>query len=1450
MTEILSITERKLNEILKKPKLPEPKEDASDNIDREQPKLQARLFRTLKWVVAVLLFVVMITILVLSQMTLAKTVSLLTNMDGTDLNNKLKGFLMLMFIVMVPNIFNMARCYLVGTFAKDATTYPWPNKMSLTIGFTAVVLETISISSILFFSGPYLHPDIFLLILGGIFSITIFLQVFSIEFKEDKPWTCIGKCCTFILSFATHIMALIGITIILIVSSTTLNIYNRNGGSTQIVSYVMLPITILILSILWSPNVQNLTIQPFLNLKTIKQAFLLKFAGPVANEQVVLQANARWKGGLIYSFVRFVAFFLISPIIFMLHNRIGIDFLFSNIGSAFNLGGSLSAVLAVNILFGLLAFTISYIACSICSQLTGFLIPLMLSTPLTVLLIQFWKITPEYSPWPHIPYTMLSNYSYSRSYYEFGDTHNMHLIVNLMIIGIGIVLIATQFAFTYNFFKNFKVVMATDDLLFLLPTYNPVFLPQYFLLNKRRERTMIEEFDGPFANPEYYNNAKIYICSTMYHESEQEMKNLLLSIKAVADAAANGYLKQTFESHIFFDGANQGRDLNMYAMRLISILEECFEVRLEEGAKRHTPYGIQLTWRVSNQLKFVIHCKNNKKVRNKKRWSQVMYMYYILYYRIPKDEGMEHLDANLASYEKTFILTTDADIVFTPESVRSLIELLSRDRTVGAVCARTHPLGSGPVVWYQVFDYAVGHWFQKVAENVLGSVLCCPGCFSLFRASALKDVVQIYASNVSLAKDFLTKDMGEDRWLCTLMVQHGWRLEYCAASENFTFCPDHFEEFYKQRRRWIPSTLANLFELVSSGSRIAKKNNYISYLFILYQVLNIASTLLSPGAVIIVLVGGLSIAFELNTYLTLAIQLGIAGGFMVTCLYTSQKTQLNTAKILTGVYAFMMTAVVVGLIGQGVVAVRETIESYTSNATDVRLKFLGGTLTSFTTYYIIFLSIVYTIAAVLHPFEAYQVVNFVWYIICLPSGYLLLIIYSFCNLTDRSWGTREATAKSETKSFGHYWKQFKDYAVILCAKCTNKKIAEKDKEKPPEEVHQKEVDRKSEVPNEVEVEVKSKAYFPESQDATNPCLVSIFPKNRNHLSVGKFLDNIGMVQYEEQFIENGYENLALVAKMDRNDLEAIGIEKRGHYLKILKAIKEIYVFESEIPVQIPNGIWDWLRMLSLPEMYAEVFAQEGYNFKSDMENLVGMGANELVMMGITKRGHLQRFKDGLKKLEYPTNDETRQMQAQEFLRKIPDMDPMEFEPEDEFWLKLRHEILKVDNSVFQSRQEAKLKTNLEELRNNYLLVLIIANAVWLLIFFLLDSAQFEGLRIESKINAVGLLFVLLYGAIYFIQFLCMMLHRIYTLMHFVADASYRSRGWRENGVEIRKNTGHARTVGSRTNTFDGPRDPLLSSRVDRSRTMSERDPLVPKLRYGIENMEMESSIHETCFVEK
>ena len=69
----------------------------------------------------------------------------------------------------------------------------------------------------------------------------------------------------------------------------------------------------------------------------------------------------------------------------------------------------------------------------------------------------------------------------------------------------------------------------------------------------------------------------------------------------------------------------------------------------------------------------------------------------------------------------------------------------------------------------QIVFYLVLVLFQA-AEHVIGSVLCSPGCFSVYRCKAIRDILPQYASNVEHAFEFLTKDMGEDRWFCTLLV--------------------------------------------------------------------------------------------------------------------------------------------------------------------------------------------------------------------------------------------------------------------------------------------------------------------------------------------------------------------------------------------------------------------------------------------------------------------------------------------------------------------------------------------------------------------------------------------------------------------------------------------------------------------------------------------------------
>lgn len=65
------------------------------------------------------------------------------------------------------------------------------------------------------------------------------------------------------------------------------------------------------------------------------------------------------------------------------------------------------------------------------------------------------------------------------------------------------------------------------------------------------------------------------------------------------------------------------------------------------------------------------------------------------------------------------------------------------------------------------------------------------------------------------ARHFVQYDQGEDRWLSTLMLKQGYRIEYAAAADAKTYAPEGFDEFFNQRRRWTPSSIANTIDLLA-----------------------------------------------------------------------------------------------------------------------------------------------------------------------------------------------------------------------------------------------------------------------------------------------------------------------------------------------------------------------------------------------------------------------------------------------------------------------------------------------------------------------------------------------------------------------------------------------------------------------------------------------------------
>ena len=240
------------------------------------------------------------------------------------------------------------------------------------------------------------------------------------------------------------------------------------------------------------------------------------------------------------------------------------------------------------------------------------------------------------------------------------------------------------------------------------------------------------------------------------------------------------------------------------------------------------------------------------------------------------------------------------------------------------------------------------------------------------------------------ASHYVQYDQGEDRWLCTLLLQEGYRVDYCAASDALTYAPETFDEFFNQRRRWMPSTIANIVDLLTDARHTILVNENISYLYILYQGFLLFSTILGPGTVLLTVASSFRTVF---TSLTLAESYSLAVApaifYLIICLKSKASTQIFVGALMSASYSMVMTMVLVA-----------TVAQFTKS----------DEITS-SSFFFIFLVALFFITGLLHPQEIMCLLYGILYLVTLPGGYVLLVIYSICNLHVVSWGTREVAER-------------------------------------------------------------------------------------------------------------------------------------------------------------------------------------------------------------------------------------------------------------------------------------------------------------------------------------------------------------------------------------------------------------------------------------------------------
>ncbi|KAF5097268.1 hypothetical protein DV451_003900 [Geotrichum candidum] len=226
----------------------------------------------------------------------------------------------------------------------------------------------------------------------------------------------------------------------------------------------------------------------------------------------------------------------------------------------------------------------------------------------------------------------------------------------------------------------------------------------------------------------------------------------------------------------------------------------------------------------------------NKPGNRGKRDSQMLLMRFLnrVHYNLPMSpmelelyhQIQNVIGVNPAYYE--YLLQVDADTMVSQECASQMVSAMNNNNKVQALCGETglSNARASIITMMQVYEYYISHNLAKAFESLFGSVTCLPGCFSMYRIYQTGSGKPVFVSH-PIVRDYSENrvdtlhmknllHLGEDRYLTTLLLKHNshYKTKFLRVAEAWTVAPDTWSVFLSQRRRWINSTVHNLFELI------------------------------------------------------------------------------------------------------------------------------------------------------------------------------------------------------------------------------------------------------------------------------------------------------------------------------------------------------------------------------------------------------------------------------------------------------------------------------------------------------------------------------------------------------------------------------------------------------------------------------------------------------------
>lgn len=196
---------------------------------------------------------------------------------------------------------------------------------------------------------------------------------------------------------------------------------------------------------------------------------------------------------------------------------------------------------------------------------------------------------------------------------------------------------------------------------------------------------------------------------------------------------------------------------------------------------------------------------------------------YIRHLSYPKNGGKRTvIKKALSEATGEVIVRCDADTYVRQDSISILVSHL-KDETVGGVTGRTYVKNEDENLITKIQRVRYNYGFQQLYpfHNLLGAVLCLPGCFSAYTRDAFEQMVDDWADT--------KPSLSEDRHLCHMLLERGYRPKYVKDAACDTVVPNTLKAYVEQQVRWGK---ANAVQQLRSTTFMHRVNTrvYLMYL--------------------------------------------------------------------------------------------------------------------------------------------------------------------------------------------------------------------------------------------------------------------------------------------------------------------------------------------------------------------------------------------------------------------------------------------------------------------------------------------------------------------------------------------------------------------------------------------------------------------------------------------